>query len=307
MMAMFMVYSLLAQQQLANPGFENWEDAGTVKDEPVKWSSIKTSDAGDFVNNAAPVVWGRSSDAHTGDFSVELTNVLTIGTIIATGTITNGRVHADFDPTQAYVFTDQENDQWHGVMTQRPDSVAIWAKYYPQGNDTAQVKVLLHTDEGTLPPFPDNEANIVGLAQINIVETVDAWTRFVAPIDYVSEGNPEYVLTILSSGAGLTPIDGSIARYDDIEFIYGSQSIGENSEIDAMIYTAGNTICLDKLPQSELNGATLEIMNLNGQLVYSAKVKSNRTEIGHGGFTSGLYVVRILTKNTNYSQKIYLD
>lgn len=305
-MAIFLVFSLSAQQQLVNPGFENWEDAGTVIDEPVKWSSIKTSDAGDFVNNAAPVVWGQSDDAHSGSYSIELKNVLTIGTIIATGTITNGRVHADFDPTQAYVFTDQENDQWHGVMTQRPDSVAVWAKYFPQGNDTAQVKVLLHTAAGTLPPFPDNMANIIGLAQINIVETVDVWTRFVVPIDYMSEGSPEYVLTILSSGAGLTPIEGSIARFDDIEFIYGPEAIGESTVKDALIYTAGNSICLDKLPQSEINGAALEIMNLNGQLLYSTQLNSNRIEINQSSFTSGLYLVRVVGKSTSYSQKVYL-
>jgi len=207
---------------------------------------------------------------------------------------------------EAYTYTDQEDYQWHGVMTQRPDSVAVWAKYYPQGIDTAQVKVILHTDAGTVPPFPDNIANVVGIAQINIVGTVDVWTRFVAPITYVAEGNPEFVLTILSAGAGLTPIAGSIARYDDMEFIYGPEAIGENSVKDALIYTAGNSICLDKIPQSELSGATLEIVNLNGQLVYSAKLNSNRVEISQSSFTSGLYLVRVVTKSTNYAQKIYL-
>ena len=46
-------------QQMTNPSFEDWEDAGTVIDEPVNWSSIKTSDAGSLINNAAPVVWGQ--------------------------------------------------------------------------------------------------------------------------------------------------------------------------------------------------------------------------------------------------------
>jgi len=81
----FAVAFSLVAQQLSNPGFEAWEDAGTVADEPVKWSSIKTSDAGDFINNFAPVVWGQSADAHSGSYSLELTNVMSI--VLATGTI----------------------------------------------------------------------------------------------------------------------------------------------------------------------------------------------------------------------------
>ena len=40
----------LQGQQMQNASFEDWEDAGTVIDEPVNWSSIKTSDAGSLIN-----------------------------------------------------------------------------------------------------------------------------------------------------------------------------------------------------------------------------------------------------------------
>mgnify|MGYP001554473288 CR=1 FL=1 len=60
------VHSLYAQQQFDNPGFEEWDDAGTVIDEPVNWSSIKTGDGGTIINDAAPVVWEQSTDAHSG-------------------------------------------------------------------------------------------------------------------------------------------------------------------------------------------------------------------------------------------------
>ena len=83
-----------SQTQIDNAGFENWENAGTTVDEPTEWSSIKTSDDA-TLNGFAPVVWGQSSDAHSGDYSLELINVSTFG-VVANGTVTNGRVHADF-------------------------------------------------------------------------------------------------------------------------------------------------------------------------------------------------------------------
>ena len=60
-------------QQLDNNGFENWEDIGTSIEEPIDWSSTKTSD-NPSLNGFAPQVIERSSDAHSGSYSAKLTN-----------------------------------------------------------------------------------------------------------------------------------------------------------------------------------------------------------------------------------------
>jgi len=98
---------VFSQQQLQNPGFEEWEDAGTVRDEPVNWSSIKTSD-NDTLNTPAPVVWDISDDAHSGNYSIKLFNVRIWG-IMATGILTNGIVHPSFIPDSGYVYTVPED------------------------------------------------------------------------------------------------------------------------------------------------------------------------------------------------------
>lgn len=300
-----MVFGLLAQS-VQNPGFEDWEDAGTVIDEPVNWSSIKTSDGGDLVNGAAPVVWGQSEDAHTGNYSIELTNVLTIGTIIATGTITNGRVHAEFNPAASYVFTNPDVDGWHTSLSGRPDSVAIWAKYTPVGTDTAQVKVVLHTDEGSLPPTAANQANIIGYAQINISETVNNWTRFVAPFSYSSQNDPEYMLCILSSGAGFLAVEGSKAFYDDMELIYNPDGVNDLLADKTLLYLSDNTIFLNKIPEHKLKDANIEIRNLNGSIMLKEPVNSNEIKIQQNLISEGIYLVRIYGQEFIYSQKIYL-
>ncbi|MFC1732402.1 T9SS type A sorting domain-containing protein [candidate division KSB1 bacterium] len=303
--ALFMSFHLFGQQFL-NPGFESWENAGTVSDEPVNWSSIKTSDGGSTINNAAPVVWEKSTDAHGGSFSVLLTNKLTLGTIVATGTLTNGRVHAEFNPSAGYVFTNSNDPKWHTALTLRPDSIVIWAKYTPQGTDTAQVKVLLHTSDGTLPPTTANQANWVGYAQLNIIGAVNSWTRFSTPFIYLNGNNPQYVLSVLTAGAGTLAIAESKAWYDDIELIYNPVGINESVRNQGWIYVSGNSIFLENLPISYMDKTMMDIINIHGSLVYSELVTSKSVTFDNDLISTGIYLVRIYNKNNNYTQKIYI-
>lgn len=297
----------LFAQQPQNPGFEEWEDAGTVIEEPVNWSSIKTSDAGDFINNLAPVVWGISTDARSGNFSVELTNIQSI--VLATGIVTNGRIHADLNPDKANAHTVAEDEKWHTAFTNRPDSIVVWAKYFPQGIDTAQVKVILHIGDGSLPATPENEGNWIGSAQINIYGQVSEWTRFSLPITYFSTVNPEYLLLVLTSGAGINGVANSKVRYDDLEFIYiEGAGTGDLDALDRnLIYTSGNNILLNRLPANTSDKAYIEIFDLQGSLVYKSPVSSEQIGIGQLQLPPALYVVRVSGPKISYTQKIYLQ
>ncbi len=305
LLAILFTFSLSAQQ-FENASFENWEAAGTVNDEPVDWSSIKTSDGGVLVNNAAPVVWRPSGDAHTGSYSIELQNILTMFSIIATGIITNGRIHVSMIVEDSYSFTDPKNAEWNTPLSLKPDSVALWVKYFPEGNDTARCQFTIHTGEGSIPPTQQNKAGRIAYAEINISETIDTWTRVVAPFTYFNDNTPEYILCILTAGAGWTPVEGSIARYDDLELIYNPSSIDDVAKTEAFIYSSGSTIFLDKIPQDLLHDATIDILNLNGSVIFSTPSTSNTISIESHNFAEGLYLVRVYGQNADYTEKIYL-
>jgi hypothetical protein len=302
LLAVTFTFSLSAQQ-FENAGFEDWEDAGTVIDEPVDWSSIKTSD-NSSINPFAPEVWAQTDDSHSGNFAVELFNVQSL--LLATGTLTNGRVHAELVLDNGYVYTDQTDERWGTPLSGRPDSVAIWVKYFPQGTDTAQCKFVLHTGDGSIPAFPENEENRVAYAEINITGTIDTWTRVAAQFTYYNENNPEYILSILTAGAGYAPIEGSMVRYDDLELIYGPNEIGDVAKTDVFIYSSGNTIFLDKLPREHLNNASIDIFNLSGSVVYSAPLISNRVNINNRNHAEGLYLVHVYGRDADYTQKVFL-
>lgn len=298
------IAGLYAQQQAQNGGYEDWEDIGSGLEEPVDWSSIKTSD-NETLNPIAPVVWEKSSDAHTGSFSLKLFNVSPFPGIVASGTITNGRVHSDMNPDLGYVFTDPDDEQWHTVFTERPDSIAFWIKFFPQDGDSAQIQALLHVGEGTLPATETNQENWVGYARMNIAGTYDTWTRFSVPFTYYNEDDPEYVLIILTSGNGTTPVTDSYALYDDIEFIYNPNGINNIPTSRFNIYGFDNIIYLGDLYNNFNKNSSIEIFSLNGNKIWSAAINSDRVRINNI-VSKGIYIVRITSKDESFSQKLFI-
>ncbi len=217
--ALFFHSTALAQPQMANPGFETWQGLGTGTEEPTEWSSIKTSDGGSFINNLAPQVSWRSTDFHSGSYSVRLKTASTaFGP--ANGTLTCGRVHAEITPANGYVFTDAADAQWNQVMTSRPDSLVGWFKATPQPGDEGKVEAILHTGAGKLPEN-GTLPNWVGRARwIAPTAVVSNWTRFSVPFTYYNGGTPSHILMVLTSGDSLVTVVDSESLYDDIALIY---------------------------------------------------------------------------------------
>ncbi|MBK8950700.1 MAG: hypothetical protein IPM68_18150 [Flavobacteriales bacterium] len=215
---------LLAQPQLDNPGFESWQNVGTGTEEPTEWSSVKTSDGGTLINNLAPQMVWRSSDAHSGSYSV---NIRTVSSFLgpATGLLTNGRVHAELQVENSYVFTDTLNGDWSTACASRPDSLIGWYKYTPQPGDQAVIGVLMHVDDAKLPAF-GTELNWVGGADwTSASATVGAWTRFATPFVYTDNREPEHILMIMTSGDSTSSQVGTEVWFDDLALIYNLAAV----------------------------------------------------------------------------------
>lgn len=293
-----------SQQIIENPGFEDWEDAGTVSDEPVDWSSIKTSD-NDLTNPAAPVVWELSTDAHNGNYSVLLKN-MAVFSIVATGTMTNGRVHAEFNPDSGYVYTDINDERWHTQLTARPDSLAGWYKFFPVENDRCRIRAILHVNEGSLPPR-NTQSNWIADAEYNsLSETVDTWARFSIPFEYISEETPEFILIVFNSGDGLEAVEGSIALFDDLELIYNPGAIDKIPEETAAFYFYNDAFYFKSLHQ-EFDGSSLfQLTNLNGKIIFQQKISGDLMKIDTN-FPEGIYIGSIISEKGIISRKILIQ
>jgi hypothetical protein len=296
--------TVMAQQQIENPGFEFWEDPGNGLEEPVDWSSIKTSDNPDL-NPFAPVVWFKSTDAHSGNYSVRLKNVSAIGGIIATGTLTNGRVHPSLTPDSGYVYTIPTDPQWSTPFTGRPDSIAGWYKYYPLHGDKAKVTAVLHVGACKIPEN-GTQANWVAKAEfVTPADTVDTWTRFSAFFDYFLPVNPEYILMVLTAGNGTMAVDSSTILYDDLEVVF-NVGVKTVEMKDARVFYAGGFIHIEGLPGDWYHDCILNLADINGKTVYTAVLTaaSFRPAIKP---PAGLYICIIRNRNLTLARKIIIN
>jgi hypothetical protein len=292
-----------AQNQLENSGFETWDEiaisANDTIREPVDWSSLKTSD-NESLSPLAPVVCWRSSDAHSGSYSVRLENIATI--IIANGTVTNGRIHPDLNMSKSYMYTDPGDGRWNGPFTSRPDSITGWFKYIPQGSDSLQVKAILHKGNGREPDTQFLSDRIATLDFRSGVNTGSQWIRFSAPFIYTSDQAPQYALVILNSGNGYFPVTGSVAFFDDLAMIYNSTSV-KNEVIRA------ETIYLRDNHHIVIEGGTdqytvARILDITGRTVWSGPVSSDLIDMGNVDLKNGIYIISLTGRSHWLTQKL---
>jgi hypothetical protein len=307
--ALFLSGMATAQSQLENSGFEQWDDIliseGDTIREPVEWSSLKTSDI-ESLSDFAPVVCKRSSDAHSGDYSVELTNI-EVFSIVANGTVSNGRYHPDLNPELAYIYSDTLDGNWNTPLIIRPDSIAGWFKYVPQENDTLQVIVALHRGYAKQPET-DKTVRWIGEAEYkSSLDTGDEWVRFSAPFTYYSDSIPEYVLVVLNSGSGYTPVAGSMARFDDLEMVYNYPSNTPNRLKQPMgsVYVVDHQhLVLQGMEYTRFQ--TIRIHDLTGKLFWDGTIVTDRVDVSSANLKTGIYVVTLTGKRHVFSQKIML-
>ena len=282
-----------AQQQLQNGNFEVWENVGTATEEPENWSSLKTADA---LAISAPQVLSRDA-GRLGGFSARL-EVKSVFGIEANGLMTNGRVHADFNPENGYVYTQATDPQWHTVFTSRPDSIVGWYKYAPQNGDKGKVEIILHTDQGQLP-FDGFQANIIGRAKVEFTQVQPDWIRFSAPFNYWKAGTPEFILTTVAAGDSTISENGTILWVDDFELIYNDPTVNIEQQKNPVIAVNASHGFL--VFESDLM-AEYYVYSTTGRLVQSGQT-DNKVPFLHN---SGVYFIEVITPQEVIRRKLYI-
>jgi len=292
--------ALLSQQQLVNPGFETWDGSGATS-EPVNWSSLKTSD-NSLLSGQAPVVISQDT-GRDGGFSIKLENKSVFG-IVANGILTNGRVHADFNPENGYVFTDVNDARWNTPFISRPDSLVGWYKYQPSSAggqvDKGKVEVMLHkTGDGQLPEG-STAANVVGKARFNMVQGSASWVRFSVPFNYANADSPEYILVVLTSGDSTSAVTGSIAWFDDLQLVYNIANVPGNVIKEFSVAQMNSSLLIRDMPF----GSQYEVYNALGQPIAYGVAKEETTFVAVP--ETGVYFVRVSSDSGLLTKKVVI-
>ncbi len=304
--SIFFVSTVFAQHpQLENSSFEEWEqlNIGTGIFEPVEWSTIKSSDNSQ-VNTSAPVTVIKSTDAHSGDYSVKLITK-SVFEIPVPGTVTNGRFHATFNPDEGYVFTDPDNDMWNTVVNAKPDSLTGWYKVKSVNGDKAKVKIVMHTDFVKVSETQDTTGFIgSGTLFLSGNDTTN-WKKFSLPINYYTNDIPKYVLVIISSSYGVNAVVGSELWIDDLKLVYNNSGIAEENAKNMTLFAKNNSLNVF-ISGKNKDKFKLEIYDISGKKQLTGFGYLNEKNSFDYNLPKGIYIVSVKYGNNLLTKKIEL-
>jgi hypothetical protein len=306
---LFIFISFSVQSQvIENPSFEEWETLTNGNQEPVDWSSIQ-SGTPSTTANLAPQVLFKSTDAHTGDYSIKLKNIyVSIANTVANGIASNGEFLLNLNPQLTNTHTDGSDAGHYTYCTTRPDSIVGYYKYIPVDDDVCEVQALLHTGADDFLPDPDSTGWIGMATFISPNEETTDWVRFSAPFEYFEEENPNYILFNVSSGNGYLAVAGSEAWFDDFELVYNPVGLDENIANELLkVYSSENTIFVDMRKFGAGEVFDLEIYSVSGKLILIDQVISGYTKEFVMN-TSGVYICKLQGKDRlQMSQKVFVN
>ncbi len=216
----------MAQRQIQNPSFEDWDNEESTSIEPTHWNSFM-SGTGSMKSFAAAQQVQKGDDAHSGNFSARIYARSVFG-VVAQGNLTTGCINmgstSATDANGNYNYTNEDDADFHQKFTGLPDAMRVWVKgscAYPAG-----ASCNLHTT-GYFQDPAGNTITATRIAKANTSEIActDEWQEVIIPFVYdVTDGTrPAYALITLTTSG--TPGQGNANDYmfvDDVEFLYYS-------------------------------------------------------------------------------------
>lgn len=286
-------FLIFSQQQMQNGDFESWDDVGTAEEEPTNWSSLKTADA---LAGSAPQVLSQDA-GRNGGFCPKI-EVKSVFGIKANGIMTNGRVHADFNPENGYVYTDPNDARWYTAFTDKPDSIVGWYKYAPQNGDKGKIEIILHVNQGNLP-YNGTQGNVVARAKYEFTTAQASWTRFAKAFNYWNTNDPEYILTTVTSGDSTVSETGSTLWIDDLSLVYNpTSSVDKNEKYEFAINASQGFLYFDVNNES----VNYQVSDVSGKIIQSGKANKS-VPFKHN---SGIYFINIESAEGNFTKKLYI-
>lgn len=231
----------LAQTQIPNSNFEQWENVGSNTEEPNEWNGIKTGQ-GSLIS-FAPKTVQRSTVVRpgtSGQYSARLYTGSALGNNLQ-GILTTGRVNV-VSTSEAYIYTNTTNAAFNATMTDWPDSLVFWSRFDSgTGSDFALMRAVIHDNYNYQdPPDAASSSHVVGELLFEIPHSGTNWVRYAIPFDYSGPGTtPAFILISAASNTGSANSNDQL-YLDDMELIYNPVTTTATN-INPLSYTISAT------------------------------------------------------------------
>ncbi|MBD80899.1 MAG: hypothetical protein CL840_18425 [Crocinitomicaceae bacterium] len=268
--------------------FETWKpaEAGQL---PQYWDGF----------NRDVVVQGRvigqvacvekdSSHPVEGEYSVKLTSKPILGGPAVPGILTVGQLMVDFDQ--------RIGDVVGGIPTQiKPDRLVGSYKYSPSGSDTGMVSVWFL-----------EKGKQVGVGNLHLLKTTGGWAKFTVDIAFDAGAKPDSMNIMFSTSLEdtLAPA-GSVLELDAISFDFNSSVEQYNQQHFQVFPNPASTILNVK---AEHQGeALIQLIDNSGRICLEMNEAPLNQQIDVSGFDPGLYHLRVVYQNQQYTSVLIVE
>ncbi len=275
----------LNAQQLPTNDFETW--TGTGKDiRPVSWEQLNHTIGSVLGAFVAQTCFKETTNPHAGAACIKLV------------TVNSPQGPANGIATTGTINTTSQGVDGGQAFTGHPDSLVGYYKYTPVGTDKATFEIVLK---------PANNTDTIAWARfVSPNAAVSSWTRFSAPLIYRNSNPIANEVCLLSSSDGHNAVVGSVVWVDDVQLIYNTTSIKENSISNVNIFSSQKQIVVDLFHYTQ--ETTLEVYNVNGQLVKSSNlVASQINEINLPQLSTGVYIYKLKSESGMKTGKLFIN
>lgn len=261
----------MAQYQLENPGFEEWDNLDsdgeeTDKSEPINWNSFMNA-SGKWAATVKADQLSRTTDTRPGslgNYSVKI-SARDVFLAIAQGNLTTGCINGGSmsasDASGNYNYTNTSDDNFNQKISGLPDAFRLWVKFNTTSSYKGKVSALLHSNGYYQDPYYNQNGitntTLIAEAIKSDIESNNTWTEIIIPFDYkVIDGTRPY-FALVSLNTSNTAGKGDKNDYlfaDDLEFIYYSELASASYDGETITFDAsGNANISDFYEKGKLS------------------------------------------------------
>lgn len=286
------VFPMVIQAQITNPGFENWTNFGTY-DSPDSWGNLNASTASTGIFT---VTKGTTVPA-SGAAYIKLMTKDIGGNTITPGIIVSGQLDpVTLRPISGFAYTG------------RPEKLKGKWQYMGYGSDVASISAWL-TRWNTVTQQRDTVARLNGSPS----GMLHSWGNFSFSFEYFSGNNPDTAVVMISSSSQ-NPVKNSFIWIDDVSFdgaVTGLEAAAPVQSFNVFPNPASN------YTKVTLNGQQQGMVkirlsdNIGNQVLESEEELtpgSNQftLDLSSGRIKSGIYFIQVRTSSQTYSRKLII-
>jgi hypothetical protein len=259
-------------QQLANPGFENWDTIGDYT-QPSNWYSLNPLAQFGFEPSTT-----LTDDAHTGNYAVVLTSIAGQFTnysgVLCTGPILDQNLQPDFSNMKV-------------AFTARPSHIRFYYKAFPVGGDSGAFAICLTRWNTTL-----GQADTIAEASVLFGEQVNVYTLAELAFKYRNSAAPDSMFVIAASSFdGFNPTPESKLQFDDFELVYQPTGVS-NGEPKWNVDVYPNPATSELFVETSNKPISLVITDANGKICMQ-QTYATKHHIKMESWSAGLYLLML--------------